>query len=205
MKTVWRLREAGAQRVALQFPEGLLMYACVIVDILEAFAHVEETFIMGDVTYGACCIDDFSAGALGADFLVHYGHSCLVPVSNTTIPCLYVFVEIQIDLEHLVATVVHNFDRSLRVLLAGTIQFSSALQSAKRDLVAKGFERIIIPQDRPLSAGETLGCTAPSVTADADAILFVADGRFHLEALMIANPSLPAFRCSANSLLCTTV
>ena len=26
-------------------------------------------------------------------------------------------------------------------------------------------------------------------------IVFVADGRFHLEALMIANPSLPAYRC----------
>lgn len=32
---------------------------------------------MGDVTYGACCVDDFTARALGADFLVHYGHSCL--------------------------------------------------------------------------------------------------------------------------------
>ena len=34
-KTVWRLRSAGARAVALQFPEGLLMYACVIADILE--------------------------------------------------------------------------------------------------------------------------------------------------------------------------
>lgn len=32
---------------------------------------------MGDVTYGACCVDDYTARALGADFLVHYGHSCL--------------------------------------------------------------------------------------------------------------------------------
>ena len=34
-KTVWRVRQAGARRVALQFPEGLLLYACVIADILE--------------------------------------------------------------------------------------------------------------------------------------------------------------------------
>ncbi len=34
-KTIWRLREARAQRVALQFPEGLLMYSCVIADILQ--------------------------------------------------------------------------------------------------------------------------------------------------------------------------
>lgn len=38
----------------------------------------DHVAIMGDVTYGACCIDDFSAAAMGADFLVHYGHSCLV-------------------------------------------------------------------------------------------------------------------------------
>jgi 2-(3-amino-3-carboxypropyl)histidine synthase len=34
-KTVWRIRNVGAKRVALQFPEGLLMYACIIADILE--------------------------------------------------------------------------------------------------------------------------------------------------------------------------
>lgn len=36
-----------------------------------------DTVVMGDVTYGACCVDDFTAQALGADFMVHYGHSCL--------------------------------------------------------------------------------------------------------------------------------
>ena len=40
------------------------------------FAEV-ETVIMGDVTYGACCVDDFTARALGCDFMIHYGHSCL--------------------------------------------------------------------------------------------------------------------------------
>jgi 2-(3-amino-3-carboxypropyl)histidine synthase len=34
-KTVARIQQLGACRVALQFPEGLLMYACVIADILE--------------------------------------------------------------------------------------------------------------------------------------------------------------------------
>lgn len=36
-----------------------------------------DTIVMGDATYGACCVDDFTARALGADFMVHYGHSCL--------------------------------------------------------------------------------------------------------------------------------
>lgn len=75
---MWRLRKAGARTVALQFPEGLQMYAMMIADILEAFTPAEHCIILGDVTYGACCVDDLSAEALGADFLVHYGHSCLV-------------------------------------------------------------------------------------------------------------------------------
>eukprot|EP00798_Chlamydomonas_sp_ICE-L_P011764 gene11764-8953_t len=133
-KTVWRVQQAGAKQVALQFPEGLLMYACIIGDILEVFAGVEHVFIMGDVTYGACCVDDFSAEALGADFLVHYGHSCLVPVDITSVPCLYVFVDIGIDLDHLVSTVRLNFESGTNLCVAGTIQFSSAIQMSKQQL-----------------------------------------------------------------------
>ena len=50
-----------------------------------------------------------------------------------------------------------------------------------------------IPQAKPLSPGETLGCTAPVLSAT-DEIIFVADGRFHMEAAMISNPNTPAFR-----------
>lgn len=41
----------------------------------------------------------------GADLLVHYGHSCLVPVDVTRVPCMYVFVDIKMDLQHFLATV----------------------------------------------------------------------------------------------------
>lgn len=34
-KSVWRINKTEAKRVALQFPEGLLLYACTIADILE--------------------------------------------------------------------------------------------------------------------------------------------------------------------------
>ena len=193
-KTVWRVRQAKVRKIALQFPEGLLMYSCVIADILESFAGIECAMIMGDVTFGACCVDDYSAAALDAEFLVHYGHSCLVPVSETSVPCMYVFVDIKMDVEHFVSTVQLNFEASTRIILAGTIQFASSLHAARTLLEEAGFTNITVPQSRPLSRGETLGCTAPVVPGEWDAIVFVADGRFHLEALMIANPEIPAYR-----------
>ncbi len=39
-------------------------YACVISDILEQFAST-EVVVLGDVTYGACCVDDLGAKSLG--------------------------------------------------------------------------------------------------------------------------------------------
>ncbi len=37
-KTVWRLKSSEASKVALQFPEGLALYATTIADILEKHA-----------------------------------------------------------------------------------------------------------------------------------------------------------------------
>lgn len=178
------------------------MYSMVISDILTSFSpDLDQVLILGDVTYGACCVDDLSAQALGADLLVHYGHSCLVPVDNTVIPCLYVFVDIKIDVDRLINTVKVNVSNDTDVVLAGTIQFGAAIRTAKPELEAAGF-RVLVPQSKPLSAGEVLGCTAPTISlsgfgnddVEDVVIVFVADGRFHLEALMIANPRIKAFR-----------
>lgn len=104
-KTIWKIRQAQAKIVALQFPEGLLLYSCLISDIIKHFTQA-DTIILGDVTYGACCVDDLTAKALGADFMIHYGHSCLVPIDITSIKMLYVFVTIAIDVDHVRRVVV---------------------------------------------------------------------------------------------------
>ncbi|KAF8639800.1 hypothetical protein AX17_001059 [Amanita inopinata Kibby_2008] len=277
-KTIHHIRKNNATMVALQMPEGLQMFACTIADIIEQFTSA-STVILGDVTYGACCIDDYTAVALGCDMLVHYGHSCLVPIDQTRIKTLYVFVEISIDSVHLAQTVRWNFpndqrqfhERILsleyddskrpagspldsrthiqleghtetdcpgtakasptqptRLALVSTIQFAASLQRLKEDLVVDvptltgeannllpeapsesssltksmpqyhttfwtGKYDVTIPRSKPLSPGEILGCTAPRL-GDVDTILYLGDGRFHLESIMIANPTIPAFR-----------
>ncbi|KAF8232465.1 diphthamide synthesis protein [Tricholoma matsutake] len=283
-KTIFQVRKNNATMVALQMPEGLQMFACTIADIIERFTNA-LTVIMGDVTYGACCVDDYTAVALGCDMLVHYGHSCLVPMDQTSIKTLYIFVEIAIDSSHLAQSVRLNFpsdrqhfrealleseekdhkipigtqigpsllriegppssDRSrdkdsalsisngepTRLALVSTIQFVTALQKLKEDLTQEardlasaqstsrflldqtnstttedeasssgpgakswsGKYEAMIPRSKPLSPGEILGCTAPRL-GDVDALIYLGDGRFHLESIMIANPSVPAFR-----------
>ena len=126
LKTIHRVTLAKAKKVALQLPEGLLVFACTLADIIERHAQV-QVVIMGDVTYGACCVDDFTAKALGCDFLVHYAHSCLVPIDVTDMPVLYVFVDIKIDVDHFVETVKFNCSPEMRIAIVSTIQFSGKI------------------------------------------------------------------------------
>ncbi|XP_033123551.1 2-(3-amino-3-carboxypropyl)histidine synthase subunit 1-like [Anneissia japonica] len=190
-KTLWRIKSLEAKRVALQFPEGLLIFACTIADIIERFTDA-ETLIMGDVTYGACCVDDFTARALDADMMVHYGHSCLIPINATeSINMLYVFVDIKIDTIHFIETIQLNFKVGTSLAFVSTIQFVAALQASCSQLKDK--YKIQVPQSKPLSPGEILGCTAAQLQ-EVDAVIYLGDGRFHLEAIMIANPSIKAYR-----------
>ncbi|KAI9824590.1 MAG: Diphthamide biosynthesis protein 1 [Thelocarpon impressellum] len=196
-KTIHRIISSRARKVALQFPEGLLLFATTIADILTRFCpSLEDALIMGDVTYGACCIDDYTARALGCDLLVHYAHSCLIPVAVTSIATLYVFVDITIDTSHLLSTLERNFTAGSTIAMVGTIQFNATIHSIKPSLERAGFT-VRIPQTAPLSKGEILGCTSPRLdrqSSPVDLLLYLGDGRFHLESAMIHNPSLPAYR-----------
>ncbi|EGW33369.1 uncharacterized protein SPAPADRAFT_60716 [Spathaspora passalidarum NRRL Y-27907] len=195
-KTVWNIRKANASRVALQMPEGLLIYSLIISDILEQFCQV-EVIVMGDVSYGACCIDDYTARSLDCDFIVHYAHSCLVPIDITAIKVLYVFVTINIDETHLINTLKLNFERGTQLAVFGTIQFNPTIHSVKQ-VLENDLEKplyLIPPQTRPLSKGEVLGCTSARLDKEhIKAMIYIGDGRFHLESSMIHNPEIPAYR-----------
>ncbi|KAF2859261.1 Diphthamide biosynthesis protein 1 [Piedraia hortae CBS 480.64] len=139
---------------------------------------------MSHVTYGACCVDDHTARALGCDLLVRYAHSCLIPVSITSIKTLYVFVDIQIDAEHLVATLARDFEPGRTI----------AMKIAPR-LRAAGYN-VVVPQKAPLSKGEIIGCTSPRLSKDQQVgcTLYLRGDHFQLESAMIHNPTMLAYR-----------
>ena len=47
--------------------------------IQEELTIEEKLFILGDTSYGACCVDEVAAEHVDADVVVHYGRSCLSP------------------------------------------------------------------------------------------------------------------------------
>jgi len=111
-------------------------------------------FYISYIYAGACCIDDYTARALDADFLIHYGHSCLIPVDQTSnIKVLYVFVNIKIDISHCIDCLQVSLPITIRIALVSTIQFATTLQIVASELKKKGYE-VTVPQSKPLSPGE---------------------------------------------------
>ena len=55
---------------------------------------------------------------------------------------------------------------------------------------------IALPQVRPLSPGEILGCTSKRLNLELDFVLTICDGRFHIESMMISNPHYTYYKYS---------
>ena len=121
-----------------------------------------DTVIMADVTYGACCVDDFSARALGCELMVHYGHSCLIPVDQTAnIAMLYVFVDIKLDSLHFIETLKANFPPATRLSLVSTVQFVATLQA---NASKSSIRRFIITEKAPTRAFSWLKAATTAFT-----------------------------------------
>lgn len=76
LQVAWPMRASPRVLETIHLCTMFPFEASVTIVALTAWrdAGVDHVIIMGDVAYGACCVDDLSAAAMGADFLVHYGH-----------------------------------------------------------------------------------------------------------------------------------
>ncbi|CAN8065523.1 unnamed protein product [Agarophyton chilense] len=91
--------------VALQFPDDMLHFGPYICESLRLLSEAYERdradqptisyFLLGDTSYGECCVDEVAAQHLACDLVVHYGSACLSP--TRTLPVLYVFPKIALE------------------------------------------------------------------------------------------------------------
>ena len=94
--------------IALQLPDYLLPDGPELVRRLRAASEALQRsdldqlhfFILGDTSYGACCVDEVAAKHLGADAVVHYGHTCLQPTAS--LPVKYVFGRLPLNVSQCV-------------------------------------------------------------------------------------------------------
>jgi 2-(3-amino-3-carboxypropyl)histidine synthase len=209
---------SGASRpvrvVGIQFPEGLVPYSLPISDILEDFCDVIPV-VFADAVYGACCVDDIGARYLDCDAFIHFGHTQLVASTILTLPTLHIPVHISFDVAALAAATraaTESDDAptgSLAILSTGQFVPSAAVLCG---LLAADLPphttHVYLPHAGPrLRPSELLGCTLPPLRLDTTRAVVLGDGRFHLEAVGLAAPSVTvhAYDVYAQTLLRETL
>lgn len=101
----------------------------------------ERLFILGDTSYGACCVDEVAAEHVDADVVVHYGRSCLSPPSR--LPVIYVFTERPLDLDPLIATFKDTYqDKASKVVLMADIPYAHHIQPLHTKLQEAGYTNV---------------------------------------------------------------
>ncbi|XP_054275500.1 2-(3-amino-3-carboxypropyl)histidine synthase subunit 2 [Macrosteles quadrilineatus] len=95
-KCISFIQERGFTKVCLQFPDNLLQFAVQVALWLENSLN-QKLFVLGDTTYGSCCVDELAAQHIDGDAVIHFGHACLSPTSR--LPVMYVLPRATLDLD----------------------------------------------------------------------------------------------------------
>lgn len=182
-RTVNEIRNGKWKRVALQFPDDMLLDAPRVCEnlkkdlknerkanaakavegVTEGIAKVgieeelevdvaghdtksredeeEHLTILGDTSYGACCVDEVAAEHCDAEVVVHYGRSCLSPTAR--LPVIYVFTTKSLDLESTVATFQTTYpDLGEKVVFMADIPFQHHVPELQRKLKEHGYTNV---------------------------------------------------------------
>ena len=118
--------EQEVGRVALQFPDYLLKDAPNVARVLTQRLG-REIFILGDTTFGSCCVDEVAAAHMNADAVVHFGHYCFSKARN--LPVLYIYTKLPLNLECLEEEVNSKFSDPQRIVLLYDVDFHHVLDS----------------------------------------------------------------------------
>jgi len=84
------------QKIALQFPDMLLVDSAAVASMLERDTG-KKVFVLADTSYGSCCVDEVAAEHVEADLIIHYGRACLSQTRR--LPVLYVFGKWPVDVQ----------------------------------------------------------------------------------------------------------
>lgn len=177
--TFRKLHDLKAERIALQFPDGLKTKA---ISISEEYCQEGfEPVVFTDPCYGACDLLDNEAKLLGCDAVVQFGHSEFK--LDTELPYIFQEVRLDVPIKEIVAKSLENLGDCKAIGLITTVQHIGELENAKRVLENAG-KKVFIGKHgwRTKYDGQVQGCdfeSAASIEKKVDVFLYIGSGNFH--------------------------
>jgi len=186
-RVVEKVEERDAEKVGLQFPEGLKRRAPAVADDLrQELPDGVRVMISGQPCYGACDLDTYMMRR--TDVFVHFGHS---PMKDSD-KIVYVPLFSNVDVEPIMESSLSDLsdpDVDPDVGLVTTAQHMNKFDEMVEWLEERGFTVHTRRGDERLThEGQVLGCNYASADIDADQVLYVGGGKFHPLGLAMEHP-----------------
>jgi len=165
------IQKFGAKRVLIQMPQGLKPDAPRIAKMVEKTGAI--ALISADPCYGACDIANDEAINLGADMIIHFGHSKFV--KHTPVSTIYIETRALTNITEVLEKALPLLNNYLKIGLAASVQHLQTLNEAREFLICAG--KTVV-----LEAGQVIGCDYSSVKTiddEVDVYLFIGGGIFH--------------------------
>ena len=179
------IRKQKPKRILIQLPEGLKPYALRIATAAESAEA--QVVISADPCYGACDLAINDARLLGADLIIHYGHTKMIEQSE--VPTVYFETRAKINVGISVTKALPLLKSWNSIGLVTTVQHVHEIDKAKNLLLRSG-KKVVIGDARRLNyAGQVTGCdysNAKAVKDQVDAFLFLGGGKFHAIGIALA-------------------
>ncbi|MFB6135637.1 MAG: diphthamide biosynthesis enzyme Dph2 [Halobacteriaceae archaeon] len=186
-RIVEAVEERDAEKVGLQFPEGLKRRASAVADDLrELLPEGVRVLISGQPCYGACDLDTYMMRR--TDVFVHFGHSPMKESEKILYVPLFSNVEVAPIVEEALGELAAP-EEDDQVGLVTTAQHMNRFDEMREFLEERGYEVHTRRGDERLThEGQVLGCNYASADVDADQVLYVGGGKFHPLGLAMEHP-----------------
>lgn len=172
------VQKRKAKLVLLQLPDGLKPQGPRLAAAVEKAGAL--AIVSADACYGACDLAVVEAERLGADLIVHYGHSEML--KQAAFSTLYIEAKAKSSVKKAAKKAVPYLEPWKRIGLVTTVQHIHKLNDVKEVLLKAGKSIAVGDSGRLKYAGQVIGCdysNAKAVSKEVDAFLFVGGGKFH--------------------------
>lgn len=177
------VKEQGYDKVALQGPDGIKDELIEMADELRE--NNIEPVMIGASTFGACGIADEKAERMGAEALIHVGHTRFLHPEGADMDDFNVFYLPYREDREIMSVLEEHYEEigENTVGLVGVTQYMDRAQKAREFLAEKGYE-VVEGQTglRTTEPGQVLGCdagAAHNIAEKVDAFVFLGSGHFH--------------------------
>lgn len=177
------IKDEGYETVGIQGPDGIKPQ---LIEFAEQLKEEDiEPIMIGASTFGGCGIADEKAERMGAEALIHVGHTRFLHPEGQDMDDLNVYYLPYREDRDLMGVLEENYEdiEEDTIGLVGVTQYMDRSEKAREFLESKGFEVVEGKTGlRTTEPGQVLGCdagAAHNIAEKVDAFVFLGSGEFH--------------------------